>query len=179
MNRLRLSVVVLTCSCAGSRPDLLPVPAAGSAAIAEVQAAGLVVLFPSEPRGDTGWSSLKVSNRYAGYSWLVTVRTAKRPLSAALVVDPDHDLQVPAFQNLRAVVAAGELRSCMRDVHIISCAYALDGQAWAQGDHVVIAITDKEWRATLAAAHPDSIQLARLQENTKYDLSIAVPLRYR
>ncbi len=177
--RLHPVLALMTiCSCAGVRSGIVPVVPPDTGAVAELQSAGLVVVFPWEPRGDSGWGLLKVANRYGGYFWHVRVRVAGRWLAAGLQVDPDSDLVLPAYSSLRAVVAAGALRSCRLDSHVIACAGAIEGRAWVNGDHVVMAITDRRWRRALAAAHPDSVWLSRGEQNT-YSLNVSVPLTYR
>ncbi len=179
-NRLCLALAVLTiCSCAGVRSGIVPVVPTHTGAIAEVQSEGLVVVFPSEQRGDSGWGRIKVENRYAGYFWHVRVRVAGRWLAASLQVDPDSDLVLHAYSSLRAVIADGNLRSCRLNSHVITCADPIEGRAWVDGDHVLVAITDKRWRRALAAEHPDSLWLSRGEQNQRYDLNVAVPLAYR
>ena len=180
MNRkLILLAAPVICSCAGSHTALSPLlPPAGAGAAAEVQSVGLVVAFPSDPRGDTGWTPQEGTRTIAGYFWHVSFRTSKGWLWAALQLDPAAVSELPEHPSLAAVVAAARVSSCELDTHVVTCGDPIKGRAWVVGDHVVIAITDKRWQDALLAEHPDSIEIRRGRDYA-YQFGILVPLAYR
>jgi hypothetical protein len=143
-----------------------------------VTSSAFIVAFPPEPKGDTGWRALTVANDFGGYFWHIKIRATPQWLAAALEVSPDQDLQIPAFPNLASVVAAGQLRSCRLESHVIACAYPVRGSARTEGNRVVVAVTELAWLQMIWRQRPTIVHLARGQQNTTYQWMDSIVVEY-
>jgi hypothetical protein len=132
-------------------------PAAASARVTQREA---VFIFGPDARAREEWPSDRLSDRWAGPSWRITLSSETPALIAALTVYPDAFGQLRAFSSLEQAIGVAELAGCALDVWVLTCAATLAGTAVVDRDQVVVRITDSVWLRRVHARRPGHAKLS-------------------